>query len=284
MSGNTDRITSRIIVAGGFRTRYWEAGDPGATPVVLLHDGAWGADGYVTWADVMADLAADHHVLAPDLLGFGDTDKVVFLDRPPYPFRIAHVGAFCRAVGLDAPAHFVGTSFGGSMVLRAASRTDWDMASGTSIGGTGGPWRLDLGKQLLTELTPGRAYIERVVELLTNEVTGFDDNVDRRLANSLLPGHYGAMVSLRLQHPAAPRAVRADDYPASLRQARRPVTVVEMSEDRLMEPGWTAHVKAAAPQVDVVHMNGPHCPNLTAPSETAQLLRGIFARAAGTAG
>jgi pimeloyl-ACP methyl ester carboxylesterase len=276
MSGNTDRITAREIEAGGFHTRYWEAGTPGAPPVVLLHDGAWGADGFITWADVMADLAAEHHVLAPDLLGFGGTDKVVFLDRPPYPFRIAHVGAFCRAVGLEAPAHFVGTSFGGSMVLRAAHRTDWDMASVTSIGGTGGPWRLDIGKQVLTELVPGRGYIEQVVELLTNDLTGFEDNVDRRLVNSLLPGHYGAMVSLRLQHPEAPRAVRPDDYPASLASARCPVTVVEMSDDRLMEPGWTAHVKAAAPEVNVVHMTGPHCPNLTQPTETAELLRGIF--------
>jgi hypothetical protein len=58
-------------------------------------------------------------------------------------------------------------------------------------------------------------------------VTGFDDNVDR-LVNSLLPGHYGAMVSLRLQHPTVPRAVRVDDHPDDLRRARRPVTVVEM--------------------------------------------------------
>jgi pimeloyl-ACP methyl ester carboxylesterase len=277
--GIREGIQARQIEAGGYSTRYWEAGDPAAPPVVLLHDGAWGADGYITWADVMADLAADHHVLAPDLLGFGGTDKVVFLDRPPYPFRIRHVGDFCRAVGIDRPAHFVGTSFGGSMVLRAADGTDWDMASVTSIGGTGGPWRLELGKRILTELEPGRAYIERVTELLTNDLIGFEDNVDRRLANSLLPGHYGAMVSLRLQHPAAPPVTRVDPYPATLAGARCPVTVVEMSDDRLMEPGWTAHVKAAAPQVDVVHMTGPHCPNLTAPAETADLLRTIFKRA-----
>ncbi|SDY74278.1 Pimeloyl-ACP methyl ester carboxylesterase [Modestobacter sp. DSM 44400] len=280
MSGHIEKISAREVHAGGFRTRYWEAGDPTAPPVVLLHDGAWGADGYVTWADVMADLAADYHVVAPDLLGFGGTDKVVFLDRPPYPFRIAHVGAFCRAIGLSDPAHFVGTSIGGSMVMRAAHVTDWEMASVTSIGGTGGPWRLEIGKQVLTELEPGRGYIERVVELLTNDITGFDDNIDRRLGNSLLSGHYGAMVALRLQHPAAPREVRIDDYPASLASARCPVTAVEMSRDRLMEPGWTAHVKAAARQVEVIHMDGPHCPNLTAPAATAEMLRGIFDRAA----
>lgn len=279
MSSNTEGIVQREIEAGCFHTRYWESGDSAAPPVVLLHDGAWGADGYITWSAVMRDLAADHHVLAPDLLGFGGTDKVVFLDRAPYPFRIRHVGAFCRAVGIDRPAHFVGTSFGGSMVLRAAHGTDWDMASVTSIGGTGGPWRMEIGKRVLTELEPGRGYIERVVELLTNDVTGFEDNVDRRLENSMLPGHYGAMVSLRLQHPAADRPVPADDYPDTLAAARCPVTVVEMSEDRLMEPGWTAHVKAVAPQVEVVHMAGPHCPNLTQPAETAELLRTVFARA-----
>jgi pimeloyl-ACP methyl ester carboxylesterase len=278
MSTSTE-IESGHIEAGGFTTSYHAAGDPAAPPVVLLHDGAWGADGYVTWGEVMQDLAADHRVVAPDLLGFGGTDKVVFLDRPPYPFRIKHVGAFCRAIGIDRPAHFVGTSFGGSMVLRAAAGEDWDTASVTSIGGTGGPWRLEAGKQMLTELEPGREYIERVVQMLTNHASGFDDNVERRYANSLVPGHYGAMVSLRLQHPEAVRTPPADDYPASLAQARCPVAVVEMSDDALIEPGWTAHVKAAAPNVRVHHMQGPHCPNLTQPTEVAGLLRQIFSSA-----
>jgi pimeloyl-ACP methyl ester carboxylesterase len=59
----------------------------------------------------MLDLAADFRVYAPDLLGFGRSDKVVFLDRAPYAPCVQQIADFCRAVGIER-AHFVGTSFG----------------------------------------------------------------------------------------------------------------------------------------------------------------------------
>jgi pimeloyl-ACP methyl ester carboxylesterase len=268
------------IVGTTFRTQYHAAGDPDAPPVVLLHDGAWGADGLLSWDGVMANLAADHRVYAPDLLGFGRSDKVVFLDRAPYAPRVAQIGDFCRDMGLTAPAHFVGTSFGGSVVLRAACSSDWPVASITSIGGSGGPWRRPAGIEALSTLQPGIEFIERVVSMLTNgDNARLGDHFERRYANSLLPGHYACMVSPRLRHPeAADRAVD-DDYPRALADAAAPVTVVEMSDDQIIEAGWTAKVTAAAPNVTARAMRGPHSPNLTQPLETAALLREVFASA-----
>jgi pimeloyl-ACP methyl ester carboxylesterase len=52
------------------RTRWHvaAAGDPGAPPVVLLH--GWPQSWWI-WRRQIADLAGDHHVIAPDLRGFG---------------------------------------------------------------------------------------------------------------------------------------------------------------------------------------------------------------------
>jgi pimeloyl-ACP methyl ester carboxylesterase len=263
------------------QTHFYAAGEPDAPAVVLVHDGAWGADGLLSWGEVMADLAIDHRVYAPDLLGFGRSDKVVFLDRAPYAPRVAQIGAFCREVGLTRPAHFVGTSFGGSVVLRAACSSDWPIASATSIGGSGGPWRLPAGIEALSTLEPGLEYIERVVSMLTNgDNARLGDHLERRYANSLVPGHYGCMVSPRLRHPEAPQRDVEEDYPRALADAAAPVTVVEMSDDQIIEAGWTAKVRAAAPNVTARAMTGPHSPNLTQPAETAALLREIFAAAA----
>jgi len=262
-------------MAGSFQTRYYTAGDPQSPTVVLLHDGAWGADGLVTWEAVIRNLAKDHHVIVPDLLGFGGTDKAIFLDRSPYGFRVQHIKDFCHAIGLNHPAHFVGTSFGGSLALRGAAEGTWPVASITSFGGAGGPWRTEEGRQALGELQPGRENMEKIVGMLTNDPTGYPDNVDRRCENVREPGHYAAMVAPGLKHPEQPTRPRSHDYPANLTQATAPVHVVEMSIDPIMESGWAAALAEIAPNVQVHYMEGPHSPNLTQPDEVSTFIREI---------
>jgi pimeloyl-ACP methyl ester carboxylesterase len=269
-------IEHGFVDVGGVRTSCYTAGDPSSTPVLLLHDGAWGADAMLSWGDVMSDLAADHRVVAPDLPGFGRTDMVVMFGASPYEHRLRHIAGLLDQLQLNGPAHVVGTSFGGSLALRAALASAWPMASATSVAGTGGPWRVDLAKQLLADLQPGREYIARVVEVLTNTTSGLDEHIDRRYENSLIPGHYAAMVSPRLRHPnAAPIAVE-DRYPASLADAAVPVSVITTSHDQLVEPDWPRHVRPVAPNVAFHQMDGPHSPNITHPHELAARLRGII--------
>lgn len=272
----TAHIEHAFLDVGGVRTSYYTAGDPSLTPILLLHDGAWGADAMLSWREVITDLAKDHFVVAPDLPGFGQTDKVVMFGTSPFEHRLRHIAAFLDLLQLNGPAHVVGTSFGGSLALRAAVASAWPMASATSVAGTGGPWRVDLAKQLLADLEPGREYIARVVEVLTNKTSGLDEHIDRRLENSLAPGHYAAMVSPRLKHPASALAAVEDRYPASLADATVPVSVVTTNQDQLVEPDWPMHVRSVAPNVVFHNMDGPHSPNITHPRELANMLRGII--------
>jgi len=272
----TADIWHAFVDVGGVLTSYYEAGDARSTPVLLLHDGAWGADAMLSWRDVMLDLAADHHVLAPDLPGFGRTDKVVMFGASPFEHRLRHLGHFLRMVRPSRPSHVVGTSFGGSLALRASCMNPFPVASAVSVAGTGGPWRVELSKRLLADLEPGRAYIERVVELLANTTEGLDEHIDRRYENSLMPGHYAAMVSLRLRHPAAPSTVVVDRFPAELADASVPVAVITTEEDRLVEPDWPRHVRQVARNVAFHRMSGPHSPNITHAGELAARLRRII--------
>jgi hypothetical protein len=101
------------VVAMGVRTAYLEAGPPDAPPVLLLHGlGATNA----SILPVLADLAHDHRVLAPDLPGFGASDA----PRSPYnpPWFAAWVEAFQRATG-SRGAVLVGNSLGGRVALEA---------------------------------------------------------------------------------------------------------------------------------------------------------------------
>ena len=60
------------VTLHGHRWVYRVAGDPGL-PVLLLIHGITGTGS--TWESVMPALAEGAHVVAPDLLGHGDSDK-----------------------------------------------------------------------------------------------------------------------------------------------------------------------------------------------------------------
>lgn len=97
--------------AMGVRTSYLEAGPADAPPVLLLHGlGATSA----SMLPVLADLAGDHRVLAPDLPGFGASEA----PRVPYnaPWFAAWVEAFQRETG-SRGAVLVGNSLGGRVAL-----------------------------------------------------------------------------------------------------------------------------------------------------------------------
>jgi pimeloyl-ACP methyl ester carboxylesterase len=278
MRRRNPEIEEGQVRAGSFLTHYYSVGKRGdGPPVILLHDGAWGADAYLSWSAVMRELAATHWVVAPDLLGFGKTDKAVVFGEPRHDFRIRHVADFCSAIGLESRAHFAGTSFGGSLALRAAIADAWPASTVTSIAGTGGPWRTQISKSVLNHLEPGPDYIRRVVALLTNDAPGMEEQVERRYANSLDHGHYAAVTSPQLRHPAAPAEPVADAYPASLARASCPVHIVTMRQDQLVEPDWPRHVRPVAPAIHFHEIDGPHSPNLSQPLEVAETLRTIFA-------
>ena len=106
------------VDAGGIKTNYLEAGS--GDPVVLIHGSGPGVTAYANWRLVMPALAERFHVLAPDMVGFG------FSERPSditYGVQVwaDQVVAFLDAMGLQQ-AHLVGNSFGGSIALRVATQ------------------------------------------------------------------------------------------------------------------------------------------------------------------
>ncbi|WP_251330075.1 alpha/beta fold hydrolase [Haloplanus pelagicus] len=105
----------------GMDLAYAEAGDPDDPDLVLLHGiNAAGSSG--EFREVFGTLAETHHVVAPDLPGFGRSD------RPPLRYSAALYEDFVADFlgEFDEPA-VVGSSLSGAYVARAASRgTDVD--------------------------------------------------------------------------------------------------------------------------------------------------------------
>jgi pimeloyl-ACP methyl ester carboxylesterase len=100
----------------GLRFHFLDWGTAGEAPLLLLHGGAQTAH---SWDDVAPDFAADHHVLALDQRGHGDTDWA-----PGNRYRrddfVADVRAFLDDRGWQAPT-VVALSLGGLNAIAFAA-------------------------------------------------------------------------------------------------------------------------------------------------------------------
>lgn len=103
------------VDAGGIKTNYLEAG--AGPPVVLVHGSGPGVTAYANWRLTIPDLAPHFRVLAPDMAGFG------FSDKPDVVANMARwvdqLTGFLDALGIER-ASVVGNSFGGGIGIRLA--------------------------------------------------------------------------------------------------------------------------------------------------------------------
>ena len=107
----------RNIDAGGIETSYLEAGS-GET-VLMLHGSGPGVSALANWQHNIPTFAQRFRVLAPDIVGFGATERA---DDIVYSLRIwtDHVWAFLDAHGIEKTA-IVGNSLGGRIALQMAT-------------------------------------------------------------------------------------------------------------------------------------------------------------------
>lgn len=113
-------LVPKDVTARGARIRFVEAGEgAGKTPVLLIHDFLATRD---MWTDSFGKLAEKFHVLAPDLPGFGASEK-------PDPERYAYgwdafAGSLVdlvAAIGLGR-IHVCGHGMGGGIALSLAAQ------------------------------------------------------------------------------------------------------------------------------------------------------------------
>jgi 2-hydroxymuconate-semialdehyde hydrolase len=110
-------LKSGTIDAGGTQTSYLEAG--AGDPVVMLHGSGPGVSAMANWQHNIGALSQRFHVLAPDIVGFGATERP---DDIIYSLRTwtDHVWAFLDAHGIERAA-IVGNSLGGRIALQMAT-------------------------------------------------------------------------------------------------------------------------------------------------------------------
>lgn len=106
-------MQERYVVVNGNKIRYIEEGDS-ANTIILLH----GLGGMAErWLPIIPLLSKKYRVIAPDLIGYGKSDKPQ-VDYTPEFFRDSVLG-FLEALSLQNTI-MIGTSLGGEIVAECA--------------------------------------------------------------------------------------------------------------------------------------------------------------------
>ncbi|MGW5752200.1 alpha/beta fold hydrolase [Nocardia rhamnosiphila] len=267
---STSGYLHRTLVVDGLHTHFLEAG--AGEPVVLLHGGEFGASAEIGWEQTISALAQRYHVFAPDMLGFGESAKVVdFTDGRG--LRIRHLARFCALLGIES-AFFVGNSMGAVNLLAdtTADHPVLPVRAMVTICG-GGQIRAGEHMQALYDFDATLPAMRRIVTALfaSPAYPADEDYVRRRFDSATAPGAWEAIAAARFRRPDAPPPPGPGDRP--FERIRVPTLVVEGGADKLLPPGWAAELAARIPDARSAVVDGAgHCPQLERPEAVNTLL------------
>jgi pimeloyl-ACP methyl ester carboxylesterase len=226
----------RTILVGDVKTHFLEAGS--GPDLVLLHGGEYGASAEITWRYNIDALAKRFHIVAPDILGWGQTDKIYsFTD--PAGLRIKHVQRFLDILGIGR-AFFVGNSAGGGLVLRASVRTPapFQIQKMVTICGNASVFKTN-SQADLENYTPSPENMKKIVALLYHDAKWqSEENIRERYASSIIPGAWETLSAARLRSPAHQVRSTTEEFVKQLAQLTTPLLIMSCDHDPLNQSDW----------------------------------------------
>jgi pimeloyl-ACP methyl ester carboxylesterase len=261
-------------------------------PLLLLH--GW-PEFWLTWEPVMMRLVDRHMLIAPDLRGFGDSDK------PAGPFgpedHASDMLALIRALGIDKIG-VVGHDVGGPVMMALARRAPERLAGlcffdfvYPGIGARmGTPERLNLiwyQSFHQMEFAPAligatretcRAYIGHMLRSLAHRKDAFDDVLETFVDNFLKPGNLaGGFAHYRASH--AGRIAMMKGEAPSLPPIAVKTCVRWAEHDPLFPYSWTDRLGETFTDLDLAMFEGVgHFPHRENPDRAAEEITGFFRR------
>jgi pimeloyl-ACP methyl ester carboxylesterase len=187
MTTTSDPEIGRSIEAAGIKTNYHDVGS--GPPVVLIHGSGPGVTAYANWRFTMPALANRFRVIAPDMAGFGYTERkpdVVYnLD-----YWVRHIVGLLDALSI-AKARFVGNSYGGALTLALATRHPDRVEKFVLMGSVGTDIPLTPGLDAVWGYEPSLDNMKKIVSLFAYDQSLMtEDLVRSRFEASRRPGYH----------------------------------------------------------------------------------------------
>ena len=261
----------RTLVVGDIKTHFLEAG--GGPDLVLLHGGEYGASAEITWRHNLEPLAEKFHLIAPDMLGWGGTDKIYNFSDPA-GYRIKHLMRLLELLGI-ARAFFVGSSSGGGTILRASvmDPVPFQIMKMVTICGNASVYKT-ISQADLENYTPSLEHMKKVVALLHHDPKWQSEEIIReRYEASIIPGAWEALSAARLRSPAHQVRSTMDEFIKKLSRLEIPLMIMSCEHDPLNQRDWDVQFQKIVPGSKVYRFkNSSHEPQIEETEEFNRVL------------
>ena len=187
----------RSILAAGIRTNLHDAGEgtAGSSTALLIHGSGPGVTAWANWRLTIPELAKRSRVLAPDLVGFGYTE------RPPgvqygLDAWVAHAVGVLDALNVEQ-ADVVGNSFGGAIALALAIRHPKRVRKLVLMGSVGIPFQITPALDAVWGYQPSFEAMRGLLDLFAyDRALATDELAELRYRASIQPGFQEAFAAM----------------------------------------------------------------------------------------
>lgn len=271
---------ARRVRTGAFETNCHDLGRsmPGQPPVLLVHGSGPGVSAWANWRLVLPELAKARRVLAPDMVGFGYTDRPV---GQVYSMDVWVQQALDLLDELGVPqVDLVGNSFGGALSLALAIRAPQRVRRLVLMGSVGVPFPITPGLDAVWGYQPSLAAMKGLLDLFAySRALVTDELAELRYQASIRPGFQESFAAMF----PAPRQRWVDamaSAEADIRALPHETLVIHGREDRVIPLSNSLTLAEWIPNSQL-HVFG-HCGHWTQIEHAgrfARLLSDFFAEA-----
>lgn len=180
-----DPEVAQSIRAAGILTNYHDLGS--GFPALFIHGSGPGVSAWANWRLVMPPLAERMRVLAPDMAGFGFTERRDDI-RYGLDTWVSQAVGLLDALGLEQ-ADLVGNSFGGALALALAIRHPHRVRKLVLMGSVGVPFEITEGLDAVWGYTPSFENMRRIMDYFAWDRGLVNDELaELRYRASIRPG------------------------------------------------------------------------------------------------
>lgn len=173
------------VRTGGFETNVHDVGS--GAPVLLIHGSGPGVSAWANWRLVIPELAKARRVIAPDMVGFGYSDRPAGIQYTMDTW-VQQALDLIDALGLEQ-VDLVGNSFGGALALALAIRAPQRVRRLVLMGSVGVPFPISEGLDAVWGYEPSFEAMRKLLDIFawSRELVS-DELAELRYQASIRPG------------------------------------------------------------------------------------------------
>lgn len=263
------------IQTGKFKTNYHDLGD--GFPCVFLHGSGPGVTAYANWHKLFPILKDEYRVIAPDMVGFGYTERV---EGQVYNMRVwvkQTIDLF-DALGIEK-ANLIGNSFGGALAMSFAINYPERVNKLVLMGAMGVSFPITYGLDQVWGYEPSPANMAKLLEIFTYDHSfATDELAESRYQGSIQPGFQESFSSMFPE----PRQKGVEDMAGDqhyIRNIEHETLIIHGREDRVIPLSNSYELIQLIPNAEL-HVFGKcgHWTQIEHTEDFANQLKIFFAR------